>query len=83
MAKYTMEGRADKIRCPTLICMAEEDEIAVSAPSLFHALAGCETKRLERFTREEDGAGAHCETGARLVFNQRVFDWLDEVLRIA
>jgi hypothetical protein len=32
-----------------------------------------------RFSAEE-GAGAHCEAGARSLYNARAFDWLDEVL---
>jgi len=28
----------------------------------------------------KEGAGNHCEAGARSLFNQRAFDWLDMVL---
>jgi hypothetical protein len=44
-----------------------------------HDRLTCE-KRFMSFTAGE-GAGAHCEVGARSLFNQRVFDWLDSVLR--
>ena len=36
-------------------------------------------KSFQRFSAAE-GAGAHCESGARAQFNQRIFDWLDDVL---
>jgi hypothetical protein len=36
-------------------------------------------KELVRFTAAE-GAGGHCECAARVLYHQRVFDWLDEVL---
>ena len=75
---YTLEGRAQQIRCPTLVCSAENDEIGVTAPKL-HAALSCE-KAFLRFTAAE-GAGEHCEVGARAVFHQRAFEWLDAVLK--
>jgi hypothetical protein len=39
-------------------------------------------KALVRFTTSE-GADGHCETMARSLYHQRVFDWLDEVLKLA
>jgi predicted alpha/beta-fold hydrolase len=50
----------------------------VTARSLYDALV-CD-KALIEFTRAE-GAGAHCEAGARSVFNERAFDWLDATLK--
>jgi len=76
--QYTLEGRVERIRCPTLVCQAENDAIGVTAPALFDRLK-CE-KAFMRFA-SSDGAGEHCETGARSLFNQRAFDWLDDVLR--
>ena len=75
--QYTLEGRIDQICCPTLVCSAENDEIGASADKLYSGLT-CEKTRLV-FTAKE-GAGAHCEAGARSVFNQRAFDWLDSML---
>jgi pimeloyl-ACP methyl ester carboxylesterase len=74
---YSLEGRVAQIRCPTLVCSAENDEIGLTAQKLYDGLT-CEKARLT-FTVKE-GAGAHCEAGARSLFNQRVFDWLDTVL---
>ena len=75
---YSLEGRIDRIRCPTLVCAAENDDIGVTARRLFETLT-CE-KAFITFTAS-DGAGAHCEAGARELFNQRAFDWLDAVFR--
>jgi len=72
-----MEGRAQKISCPTLVCTAENDDIAAYAKVLFDALR-CE-KQFVAFTNTE-GAGEHCEDGNRSLFHQRAFDWLDEVM---
>jgi hypothetical protein len=40
------------------------------------------TKRLVAFTADE-GADRHCEPMARSVLEQRMFDWLDEILSAA
>ena len=70
-------SRLERITCPTLVCSAEKDEIGVTARKLFDALT-CE-KEFVTFTAAE-GAGTHCESGARAVFNRRALDWLDRVL---
>jgi pimeloyl-ACP methyl ester carboxylesterase len=74
---YSLEGLAGRISCPTLVCTAENDDIAAYARQLFDALT-CE-KQFLTFTNAE-GAGEHCEDGNRSLFHQRAFDWLDDVL---
>lgn len=75
--RYTLEGRVERISCPTLITAAENDPIAAEAGRVFDALT-CE-KELIRFTAEE-GAGDHCEMFNRSLLNNRALDWLDGVL---
>jgi pimeloyl-ACP methyl ester carboxylesterase len=77
-AAYSLEGRAERIRCPTLVAWAEGDPIARFAGRLYDALQ-C-PKALVRFLAAE-GAGGHCEETARSLFHQRAYDWLDDVLR--
>jgi pimeloyl-ACP methyl ester carboxylesterase len=77
LADFSLVGHAERITCPTLVCNAEGDDISASAPALFAALT-C-PKELITFTAAE-GAGDHCEAGARLLFHARVFGWLDTVL---
>jgi alpha-beta hydrolase superfamily lysophospholipase len=72
---FTMKGRAELIRCPTLITQAENDALAADAGTLYVALK-C-PKTLMLFTAAE-GAGGHCEMGNRSLLNGRVLDWLDE-----
>jgi pimeloyl-ACP methyl ester carboxylesterase len=79
-AAYTMEGRAERIACPTFIASAEGDAIGFTASKLYDRLT-C-PKTFQRF-RVADGAGAHCEAGARSLFNCRSFDWLDGALSSA
>ena len=77
---YTLKGHAEQITCPTLVCHAEGDDIAAQAPDLFDALT-CE-KQLIFFT-EAEGAGQHCEVGARQLYLARSFGWLDSILKPA
>jgi len=72
---FTMDGRAELIRCPTLITMAERDSLGADAPSFFNELK-C-PKTLLRFSAAE-GAGDHCEMKNRSLVNQKTLDWLDE-----
>jgi alpha-beta hydrolase superfamily lysophospholipase len=72
---FTLEGRIEQIRCPTLLTMAEDDDLAAGAPVLFDALK-C-PKTLMRFSGRE-GAGEHCEMRNRSRLNRRALDWLDE-----
>jgi pimeloyl-ACP methyl ester carboxylesterase len=73
--QFTMDGRAELIRCPTLVTMAEHDSLGAKAPSFLEALT-C-PKTLLRFSAAE-GAGDHCEMQNRSLLNQRALDWLDE-----
>lgn len=73
--EFTMEGRAENIRCPTLLTLAEADPLSASAPSFFDALR-C-PKTLLRFTTAE-GAGGHVEMMNRSLLNRRALDWLDD-----
>jgi len=74
---FTMDGRAELIRCPALLTMAEGDRLGAGAPAFFEALL-C-PKTLLRFTAVE-GADGHCEMQNRPLLNRRALDWLDEVL---
>lgn len=72
---FTLKGRAELIRCPTLITQPENDMLAADAGTFLDALT-C-PKTLMRFTAAE-GADGHCEMGNRSLLNHRVLDWLDE-----
>ncbi len=78
MCNFKLSDRADKITCPTLITKAAGDPVAANAGLLFDAV-GSEKKTFVEFT-EADGAGGHCETLNRSLYNQRLFDWLDGVV---
>jgi len=77
LREYTLVGRAGQIRCPTFVCNAENDDISASAPQLARALT-C-PKEFVTFTAAQ-GAGDHCEAGARTLYHARSFGWLDQAL---
>lgn len=75
---YTMQGCAEKITCPLLICDAQEDLFFKGqAKKLFDAVR-CPKTYLP-FSNEE-GAGEHCQAGALTRLNQELFAWLDQTL---
>jgi pimeloyl-ACP methyl ester carboxylesterase len=74
---FDLQGRLTGIGCPTALTAAEDDPLARSAEQVYDALPG--VKVLLRFGTAE-GAGDHCEMRNRSLLDQRVFDWLDDVL---
>jgi hypothetical protein len=78
LREYSLKGRAETIECPTFVCNAEGDDISTSAPALFEALT-C-AKEYVLFN-SADGAGDHCEAGARTLYHALSFGWLDRVLQ--
>jgi hypothetical protein len=76
--QYTLQGRLELVRCPTLVTMAEKDGRAASAPQVHEGLRS--PKTLMRFAAAE-GAGNHCEMENRSLLNLRVLDWLDATLQ--
>ncbi|HXJ94982.1 MAG TPA: alpha/beta fold hydrolase [Terriglobia bacterium] len=73
--QFTMESRAGRVQCPTLLTMAENDSLGAFAPIFLDALR-C-PKKLLRFSAAE-GAAGHCEMQNRSLINRRVLDWLDD-----
>jgi dienelactone hydrolase len=71
-------GIAEKIRCPVLVCDAEDDLFFKGQPEQLYEHLTCE-KMLLKFS-SHDGAGAHCEVGAARFANAAIYDWLDETL---
>jgi pimeloyl-ACP methyl ester carboxylesterase len=74
---YSLVDVARNIRCPTFIDEAENDRRRGGGKDLYDAL-NC-PKEYVLFAASE-GAGEHCEAGAREVFFQRMFDWLDPIM---
>lgn len=78
-SRYELSPVAKNIACPTFISQAEDDPVSENAPKLYEAITA--PKVLVPFTAVE-GAGMHCEALARTLYDQRMFDWLDETLGV-
>jgi pimeloyl-ACP methyl ester carboxylesterase len=79
-AHYTLAGRIDAIRCPTLITAAENDPLSATAEAFYEQLT-C-PKTFAAF-KAADGAGDHCEMQNRPLLNETVFDWIDDTFTAA
>lgn len=80
LLKYHLrDGVAEKIRCPVFVGRAEDDEFLAGQPELLmqHLKAPA---TLFNFTSAE-GAGSHCQSGAKRILNEREFNWLDGILK--
>src|SRR5919198_2183536 len=76
---YTIKDIVQNIKCPTLVLEAEKDDSFPGQPKkVYDALTS--PKKYILFT-EEEGAEEHCQTGAPALSNQRIFDWLDDILQ--
>nr|WP_314466322.1 hypothetical protein [uncultured Clostridium sp.] len=73
------DGIAEQIKCPTLICDAEDDDFFVEQAKRIYDKLHC-PKEYMLFTSKE-GAGDHCHVMALRLNFVRVFDWLDTVLK--
>lgn len=79
MLDYEVSPYVKNLKCFAAITHSEGDETAEGAKTLFEAIP-VTNKKLFLFTPEE-GSGGHCEATARSLYQQRIFDWLDEVLK--
>ena len=74
---YSLATVAKNIQCPTFVAEAENDRRRGGGKDLYNALQ-C-PKAYVLFAASE-GAGEHCEAGAREVFFQKMFGWLDPIM---
>ena len=78
LEEYNLKKVASQIECPMFIADPEDEQFW---PGQSQALAEAlnSPSHLAAFTRTE-GANWHCEPLARALYDQRLFDWLDDVL---
>jgi pimeloyl-ACP methyl ester carboxylesterase len=74
---YSLADVAKNIRCPTFVSEAENDRRRGGGKDLYNALR-CPKDYV--LFRASEGAGEHCEAGAREVFFQKMFGWLDPIM---
>jgi dienelactone hydrolase len=76
---YTLEGVAERIACPVLVCSAADDHLNPGQAEKLAAALG-DRGTLRAFTAEES-ADSHSHPGAAMLMNGVVFDWLAETLQ--
>jgi alpha-beta hydrolase superfamily lysophospholipase len=77
--KYSLKEIATKIRCPTLVCDAENESLAPGqAQALFDRLQ-CQKDFI--LFKASEGAGEHCSAGALGLLTHRLLDWLDSLFQ--
>jgi dienelactone hydrolase len=75
---YTLDGVAQLITCPVLVCAAAEDHLNPGQAEKLAAALGTRAT-LRTFTAHES-AGSHSHPGASTLMNGVVFDWLADAL---
>jgi alpha-beta hydrolase superfamily lysophospholipase len=78
--EYSMYDIAHKIKCATLLLAGEKDRSFAGQAEKLYGLLKCPKKYI-LFTSEE-GAEDHCHPTALSLANQRIFDWLDDVIML-
>lgn len=83
--RAAMEYRIDantarKIRCPVLITDPDREQFWPGQAQALYDMLEC-PRTLMRFT-EAEGADWHCEPMGRGLCDQRIFDWLEDVLKV-
>lgn len=76
LRRFTLAGVAEKIACPMLILLGDEDKLVTReiAEQLYSAV-GSRDKTLKVFTHE-DGGFEHCQVDNRPVGTDYIADWL-------
>ena len=80
LLRYTNEGTAARITCPTYVTDNETDTVSTGQGRLLFDALTC-PKEFRLFTRDE-GAEGHCEGMAPGAFWTAAFDWLDDLLAV-
>jgi acetyl esterase/lipase len=75
---YILKGLEAEIQCPVFVCNTDADDLGGRAGRLFAGLKDARSQFVQ-FTAAQ-GAGEHCESGARTAFHQHAFDWLDQIV---
>ena len=73
---YNINDIVQNIKCPTLIADAENEPLSSGQAKLLYKSLTCRKDYI--LFLDKEGAGEHCEAGAKSLFHQRAFDWLEE-----
>lgn len=76
MARFSLVGVAEKIRCPVFVGDAADDMFFKGQPQVMAEVLG-ERATVVTFTGE-DGAGEHCHVGTSRYSSQVMYEWFEE-----
>lgn len=84
-SRFTLAGKdgsdsssiVKNIRCPVLVCDAEQDHFFVGQGPKLMAELGDDIATYKLFTKD-DAAEQHCHLGAARYCNQAIYDWFEE-----
>jgi len=76
--QYQARDVIGQIRCPMFVADPDDEQFWPGQSQQVYEALTC-PKTIVRFTREE-GANWHCEPKARVLYDQRMFDWLATVM---
>ena len=77
LKKFTLEGVAQRITCPMLVCWGEQDKLTPrEIAHKLHDSVGSKIKTLKIFTTQTGGA-EHCQVDNRQVGTDYIADWLE------
>ncbi|KAI1376630.1 alpha/beta-hydrolase [Hypoxylon crocopeplum] len=74
--KFSLEGVADRIKCPVFVGDAQDDMFFLGQPQLVAEALG-DKATLVTLTKE-DGAGEHCHVGTSRYTSALMYDWFEE-----
>jgi pimeloyl-ACP methyl ester carboxylesterase len=78
IGKFSLEGVAGRISCPTLVVHGENDRlIPPEEAEKLHEEIGATNKTLKIFT-EDEGAAEHCQVDDRVAGVNYIADWITE-----
>jgi dienelactone hydrolase len=77
----SMQGIAENIQCPVLVCEAAQDHFFVRQPQLLAAALG--DKATHRRLTAEDAAQEHCHVGATDFATTLVMDWIEDRISVS
>jgi len=77
--EYSLKDVVGQISCPTLVVDSEAETFLEGQSKQLYDALKCQ-KDFILFTREE-GAQSHCQQGGTAISNEKVFNWLDEILK--
>jgi hypothetical protein len=78
-SEFVLAGVAELITCPTLVVDSEAERSFQGQANRLYDTLIC-PKEFMLFTAEE-GAEEHCQVSAQMISQERIFGWLEDVLR--